>query len=340
MYTDLGLFTCDPNITQDVIDLFNLLTGRSLKTDHARLLVAPRTMKSGFINLINREAQIATAHAQGRAPAGGRIVAKMNALEDRQIIDALYKASAAGVQIDLFVRGFCCLRPGVPGLSDNIRVASVIGRFLEHSRLFYFGAGQPDPLDGDWYIASADWMSRNLDGRVEAACPVRDRASRATLLRLLQIMSEDRRNAWRLEPDGRYVPLVPRPSAPADSPEALGTFAALMNEARATEETLLKWWHWRPACADHAGPSAQARGQCHQSQTSDTAPKAATHTPGLAAARRLPPCPCSKPPTCTSPSPGDRSSPASPSASSAPRSSASWAATAQAKPPASACASA
>ena len=234
MYTDLGLFTCDPNITQDVIDLFNLLTGRSLKTDHARLLVAPRTMKSAFINLINREAQIATAHTQGRAPAGGRIVAKMNALEDRQIIDALYNASAAGVQIDLFVRGFCCLRPGVPGLSDNIRVASVIGRFLEHSRLFYFGAGQPDPLDGDWYIASADWMSRNLDGRVEAACPVRDRASRATLLRLLQIMSEDRRNAWRLEPDGRYVPLVPRHSAPADSPEALGTFAALMNEAQAT----------------------------------------------------------------------------------------------------------
>ena len=231
LYTDLGLFTCEPAIASDVSHLFNMLTGRSLRDRYEKLLVAPRTMKPAFIKLIQREATIAREHAAGRAPVGGRLVAKMNALEDRQVMEALYAASAAGVQIDLIVRGFCCLRPGVPGLSENIRVTSIVGRFLEHSRVFYFGGGQADPLAGDWYIGSADWMSRNLDGRVEAACPVQHPAARATLLRIFQIMSEDRRNAWRLGPDGRYVQLAPSSGAAPDTPETLGTFQTLMNEA-------------------------------------------------------------------------------------------------------------
>ncbi len=228
LYTDLGLFTCDPAITDDVVHLFNLLTGRSLKSAHNRLLVAPATMKRTFLDLIERETAIATDHAAGAGAVGGRIVAKMNALEDPQIIEALYAAGRAGVQIDLFVRGFCTLRPGVPGFSDNIRVFSVVGRFLEHSRIFYFGSGKPDPMEGAWYIGSGDWMSRNLDGRVEAACPVLDTAARAKLLNILQTMSQDRRNCWHLQPDGDYARLLPAPGTEAESPDVRGTFESLM----------------------------------------------------------------------------------------------------------------
>jgi polyphosphate kinase len=230
-YTDLGLFTCNPQITSDVVHLFNLLTGRSLKTDYQQLLVAPRSMKPGFLKLIAEETAIATLHAQGQSPVGGRIVAKMNALEDSAIIDALYAASKAGVQIDLFVRGFCCLRPGIPGLSENIRIFSMVGRFLEHARVFYFGAGQADPLAGHWYIGSADWMSRNLDGRVEAVCPVLDAKNRGKLLRIFEIMSQDRRNSSRLLPDGRYQPLTPDDAADESSIAVRGTFEALMSDA-------------------------------------------------------------------------------------------------------------
>ncbi|MFT3686953.1 MAG: polyphosphate kinase 1 [Phycisphaerales bacterium] len=228
LYTDLGLFTCDSAITDDVVHLFNLLTGRSAKNAYNRLLVAPATMKRTFLDLIERETAIAADYAAGTGPVGGRIVAKMNALQDPQIIDALYKASRAGVQVDLFVRGFCTLRPGVPGLSENIRVFSVVGRFLEHSRIFYFGSGKADPMEGAWYIASADWMSRNLDGRVEAACPVMDVTARTKLLNILQTMSQDRRNCWRLQPDGEYARLLPAPGVGADSPDARGTFESLM----------------------------------------------------------------------------------------------------------------
>ncbi|MBY0308302.1 MAG: polyphosphate kinase 1, partial [Phycisphaerales bacterium] len=231
LYTDLGLFTCDPAITDDAVHLFNLLTGRSLKTAYNRLLVAPATMKQTFIDLIERETAIATDYAAGSGAVGGRIVAKMNALQDPQIIEALYRASRAGVQIDLFVRGFCTLRPGVHGVSENIRVFSVVGRFLEHSRIFYFGSGKPDPMEGAWYIASADWMSRNLDGRVEAACPVLDLTARARLLSILQTMSQDRRNCWRLQPDGEYARLLPAPGVGAESPDVRGTFENLMHAA-------------------------------------------------------------------------------------------------------------
>lgn len=233
MYTDLGLFTCDPGIVDDCIELFNFLTGRSRLDTYETLLVAPINMKKRIIAFIQREAAISEAFRRGESPVGGRIVAKMNAFADPDVAEALYAASNAGVQITLFIRGFCCLRPGVPGLSENIRVVSVLGRFLEHSRIFHFGNGKPDPLDGDWFIASADWMYRNLCNRVEAATPVLGRAARARLLHILQVMNSDRRGAWELRPDGGHDRLTPAAGLSPESPELLGTFETLMREARA-----------------------------------------------------------------------------------------------------------
>jgi polyphosphate kinase len=233
LYTDLGLFTCDPGITDDVVELFNFLTGRSKMDTYETLLVAPLNMKSRFIEMIQREAEIARRHARGESDVPGRIVAKMNALADSEVAEQLYAASRAGVQVTLFVRGFCCLRPRVPGLSENIRVFSVLGRFLEHSRIFHFGNGRADPLEGDWYIASADWMYRNLNNRVETATPVQGRANRARLLRIIQIMSADCRGAWELNADGAYLPRVAPPGADPESPEVLGTFESLIRESHA-----------------------------------------------------------------------------------------------------------
>jgi polyphosphate kinase len=232
-YTDLGLFTCNPEITGDVVDLFNFLTGRSLKDRYRSLLVAPVTMKARFLEMIEREMRLAREHAAGRSPVGGRIIAKMNAMEDRTVMQRLYDASAAGVDITLLVRGFCCLRPGVPGLSRTIRVRSIVGRFLEHSRIFYFGAGRADPVDGEYYISSADWMYRNLNNRVEAACPVLGREARARLAAVLDIMIRDRRCAWDLRPDGTYERPPEAPDAPEDSPERLGTFESIMRATAA-----------------------------------------------------------------------------------------------------------
>lgn len=232
LYTDLGLFTCDPGITDDVTELFNFMTGRSRLDTYETLLVAPVNMKKRFLDMIEREILHATRHAQGQSPVGGRIICKMNAFADSDMAEALYRAGNAGVQITLFIRGFCCLRPGVPGLSENIRVVSVLGRFLEHSRIFHFGRGLADPLEGDWFISSADWMYRNLNNRVEAACPVLGRGQRAKLLRILQVMAADRRGAWDLTPDGTYRQRKPGPDAPPDSIEVLGTFETLMREAR------------------------------------------------------------------------------------------------------------
>jgi polyphosphate kinase len=232
LYTDLGLLTCDPAITADAVTLFNYLTGLSAPQEYGTLLVAPFNMRARFEALIDREIEQAERHRKDPSRhAPGRIVAKFNSLEDVGITQKLYQASAAGVDITLIVRGFCCLRPGVPGLSENIRVISVIGRFLEHSRIFHFGAGHADPLDGEWYISSADWMYRNLNNRVEAAVPVRDPAARQKLSRIVDIMLADRRNAWQLGPDGRYEPR-PAPTD-ADAPiEALeGTFRSLMRDA-------------------------------------------------------------------------------------------------------------
>ncbi|MFN4241819.1 MAG: polyphosphate kinase [Tepidisphaerales bacterium] len=218
LYTDLGLFTADPAITRDVIELFHYLTGRSLKRTYRKLLVAPANLRGRIIELIDREAE----HAKAGRPA--RIIAKMNQLEERKVCNALYAASRAGVQIDLIVRGFCTLRPQVPGLSENIRVISVIGRFLEHSRIFYFRNAQADELEGDFFIGSADWMYRNLCKRVEAVVPVEGKPQRQRLWQILQIMLSDKRQAWDMLPDGRYVQRTPQSPAEAHS----GTHHVLM----------------------------------------------------------------------------------------------------------------
>jgi len=230
LYTDLGLLTCDPAITTDCVSLFNYLTGLAATQSYDQLLVAPFNMRAKFNQLIEREIEHARrARRKGKGP-GGRIIAKINSLEDRDITQRLYAASKEGVQITLFVRGFCCLRPGLPGVSENIRVISVVGRFLEHSRVFHFGAGADDPTDGEWYIGSADWMYRNLSNRVEAAVPVREPDARRRLWRLIEVMLADHRRAWDLTPGGEYTQRTVPGDTPADSPVALGTFETLMRD--------------------------------------------------------------------------------------------------------------
>lgn len=226
LYTDVGLLTADQELTSDLVNLFNYLTGLSTPQAFGKLLVAPFNMRQRFTELIAREA----ANAKRGLPA--RIIAKFNSLEDLEITERLYEASQAGVKVTLIVRGFCCLRPGVKGLSDNIRVVSIIGRFLEHSRIFHFAAGQEDPLDGDWYIGSADWMHRNLNTRVEAACPVEDPSARRRLLRILDVSLSDGRNAWELASDGSYARRTPGADGDADPASTLGTFATLMLDAQ------------------------------------------------------------------------------------------------------------
>ena len=201
MYTDFGLFTCDPVLTRDVVTLFHHLTGYSRSPRFEKLLVAPLNMRTRFIDLIGREA----ANARDGRPA--RIVAKVNQLEDGPICEALCAASNAGVPIDLIVRGFCCLRPGIAGLTENIRVRSIIGRFLEHGRVFHFANGSEDPLDGDFLLGSADWMDRNLSRRVEAIAPVEARNLRERLWETLEVQLADLRNAWIMQADGSYVRL-------------------------------------------------------------------------------------------------------------------------------------
>jgi len=199
LYTDFGLLTCDPELGADLSDLFNVLTGFAAPAAYRRLIVAPGGMRERTVGLIRREAD----HARAGHPA--RILAKMNALVDPGIIHELYLASQAGVPVDLIIRGVCCLRPGLPGISDRIRVVSIIGRFLEHSRAWYFRNGGQEEA----YIGSADWMPRNLDRRIEAAAPVLDPAHRQELLTLLELMWGDNRQAWDLQPDGTYLQREP-----------------------------------------------------------------------------------------------------------------------------------
>ncbi|WNC33303.1 MULTISPECIES: polyphosphate kinase 1 [unclassified Thermosynechococcus] len=213
LYEDLGLFSCRDELGADLSELFNVLTGYSRQRDYRQLLVAPVTMRDRTLQLIYREIE----HARNSHP--GRIIAKMNAITDTQVIRALYEASQAGVEIDLIIRGMCCLRPGVPGVSDRIRVISIIGRFLEHSRIFYFGNnGEPE-----YYIGSADWRSRNLDRRVEAITPIQDPTIQLELKELLEIMLADNRQAWELQPDGTY-----QQRQPASGEPERGTHRVLM----------------------------------------------------------------------------------------------------------------
>ena len=195
IYTDIGLFTCSPSLGADLSDLFNALTGFSRQRLYRKLIMAPGNMRSRFLEMIAREAKHAS---EGRS---GRIIAKMNAIVDTEIIEALYNASKAGVEIDLIVRGICCLRPGVPGVSDRIRVSSIVGRFLEHSRVYYFANAGSE----EFYFGSADWMPRNFDRRVEAVAPVEDVSQHARLRSLLDTCLSDNRQAWDLQPDGSYV---------------------------------------------------------------------------------------------------------------------------------------
>jgi polyphosphate kinase len=222
LYTDLGLLTCDPVLTGDVVELFHALTGGSRRRHYARLLVAPVNMRERFLELIERE----IAHCQAGRPA--RIVAKMNQLEDRAICEALSRASAAGVPIDLIIRGFCVLPPALPGVTERIRVISIIGRFLEHSRIYYFQNGESDPVAGDYFIGSADWMERNLSNRVEAITPIEAPPLRRRLWQILETCVADRRQAWDMHSDGRYVQRTPSADGSIDAPEIVGTQAALM----------------------------------------------------------------------------------------------------------------
>jgi polyphosphate kinase len=225
LYADVGLFTCDHRITDDVVNLFHYLTGHADQPDFNAILVAPMTMRPRFLQLIHREIQ------NKRAGKPARIIAKMNQLEDPDMIEALCEASNAGVPIDLIIRGFCCLRPGVPGHSENIRIRSIIGRFLEHSRIFYFANGAQNPADGEYYIGSADWMYRNLSKRIEVVTPIFAAGPKARLWEILDICLRDQREAWVLEPDGTYEQLHPAPGA--IGPEAKGTHQTLMELALA-----------------------------------------------------------------------------------------------------------
>jgi polyphosphate kinase len=223
LYADLGLFTCNSDITHDVVSLFHYLTGRSNPPAYSSLLVAPEGMRPRLLAMVAREIE---NRKQGK-PA--RIVAKMNQLEDPELIAALVDAAGAGVPIDLIVRGFCCLCPGVPRLTEGISVRSIIGRFLEHSRIFHFAAGQEIPAAGEFYIGSADWMHRNLSCRIEVITPVRAALLRERLWEILDINLRDQRQSWVMNNDGSYTLLYP--AGEGHGPETLGSHQVLMNLA-------------------------------------------------------------------------------------------------------------
>ena len=205
IYEDLALLTCRPDIGADVTDLFNMLTGYSRQRAYRKLLVAPVDLRRAMRERIEREIALQEQYSNGR------LIFKMNALVDTEIIHLLYRASQAGVNIDLIVRGICCLRPGVPGVSERIRVRSLVGRFLEHSRVYYFGNNGNEEM----YLGSADMMQRNLDGRVETLFPIEDPTLRwAISERLLNTELSDTLNATELSPDGLYLPVRPAPGEP------------------------------------------------------------------------------------------------------------------------------
>src|SRR5262252_4874905 len=187
-------------------------------------------MRPQLLELIRREM------ANRRAGLPARIVAKMNQLEDPELIEAICEAASAGVPVDLIIRGFCCLRPGIPGLTEGIRVRSIIGRFLEHSRIFHFAAGHEDPVDGEFYIGSADWMHRNLSGRIEVVTPILARPLKKKLWDVLDTCMRDRRQAWVMNQEGSYTRL--QPESDADGPANVGTHQYLMEVARRSADAM------------------------------------------------------------------------------------------------------
>ncbi len=231
LYEDFGLLTADHEVGEDVTDLFNHLTGYSRKSGYRRLLVAPEALRAGIVGRIGRQA------ARARAGKPAKIVFKCNALVDEIVIDALYRAAQAGVPVDIWVRGMCALRPGVPGLSANIKVRSILGRFLEHSRIYAFGTGEPDPspqpgedpdAGNEVYLGSADMMHRNLDRRVESLVLVTDPAHCATLRRLLALGTDDGTSSWWLGADGTWT----RHARDADGVPLLDVQESLITDKR------------------------------------------------------------------------------------------------------------
>jgi polyphosphate kinase len=216
LYTDLSLFTSRPELGADVSQLFNALTGFSKITDYEDLLVAPVNLRRELSALIERE----TEHARAGRPSGIR--SKLNAITDGELTRALYRASQAGVNIDLLVRGMCVVRPGVPGVSDRIRVRSIVGRFLEHSRIYVFENGG----DREVYIGSADWSGRNLDRRVEIVVPVLDPLLAETIYgQILAVLFADNVKARELQSDGTYLRLHPDGDMPVNSQQVFLTQA-------------------------------------------------------------------------------------------------------------------
>ncbi|MGE4090375.1 MAG: polyphosphate kinase 1, partial [Candidatus Binatia bacterium] len=216
LYGDLGLFTCRESFGEDLTELFNLLTGYARPQGFRHFLVSPSDQREELVRRIRREAQ----HAQAGKPA--RLIAKLNGLEDVTLIEELYAASQAGVQIDLIVRGLCCLRPGIPNISDHIRVISIVDRYLEHARILYFlNAGEPE-----YWLASADWMPRNLDRRVEVAFPILDPQLQAQIYEILMIQLSDTVKAREILPDGRSQRIALAEDSPVRAQERLYEFTA------------------------------------------------------------------------------------------------------------------
>jgi polyphosphate kinase len=257
VYTDIGLLTCDPDIARDVLDLFNGLTGYSGKTEYKDLLVAPGSMRAHVLERIQREV------ACQRAGQPAHIAMKCNSLSDDEIIEALYRASSAGVKIELQVRGKCCLRPGVPGLSENIVVTSVVGRFLEHARLFYFANGGAEEL----FLGSADMMQRNLDRRVEVMFPIKDPGLRARVRdSILRVSLADTSKCWQLQPDGSYERRTPAPSEQPFSSQ---------------EHLMMVGGSWREHWDGNTGGEARARvGQGRSEPAGPGGSRSASHDGG------------------------------------------------------------
>jgi polyphosphate kinase len=226
VYTDIGLFTADKVMADDVSALFNFLTGYSQKHEWQKLVVAPSDLKRRTIELINEQAE------RAREGKRSRIIAKLNALVDRQTIEALYRASQVGVPIDLLIRGICCLRPGLPGISENIRVASIVDRFLEHSRILVFGEGPKAQV----FLSSADWMPRNFERRVEVMFPVEAEDLRQRITgSIIPTYLSDNCHMRTLRADGNYVRIAASDERPRRSQSELLALAAAHAEVAEAE---------------------------------------------------------------------------------------------------------